>query len=44
MRNPQARDVVRKAVELNPANKRQLPKNTNFQILVSDPAFLQIIK
>ena len=43
-RKPAALDAIRKAVELNPGNKRQLPKNTNFASLTSDPAFLQIVK
>jgi uncharacterized Ntn-hydrolase superfamily protein len=43
-RKTQALEAIRRAVELNPGNKRQLPKNTNFQSLASDPAFLAIIK
>jgi uncharacterized Ntn-hydrolase superfamily protein len=42
-RKPAALDAIRKAVELNPGNKRQLPRNTNFASLVSDPAFTQIV-
>ena len=34
--------AVRKAVELNPANKLQLPKNTNFKDVVNDPEFKRI--
>jgi uncharacterized Ntn-hydrolase superfamily protein len=43
-RKTQALEAIRRAVELNPGNKRQLPRNTNFQSLTSDPAFLAIIK
>jgi uncharacterized Ntn-hydrolase superfamily protein len=43
-RKPAALDALRKAVELNPGNKRQLPKNSNFASLAADPAFLQIVK
>jgi uncharacterized Ntn-hydrolase superfamily protein len=43
-RKTQALEAIRRAVELNPGNKRQLPRNTNFQSLSSDPAFLAIIK
>src|SRR5262245_1673835 len=39
---PQALTTLRKAVELNPANKRQLPKNQNFKSLLDDPEFKRI--
>ncbi|MGE5245330.1 MAG: DUF1028 domain-containing protein [Betaproteobacteria bacterium] len=32
------------AVELNPANKRQLPRNEAFESLYKDPEFLRIVK
>ena len=35
-------DGVRKAVELNPANARQLPANRNFEALWSDPEFRRL--
>lgn len=34
-----ALDGVRKAIELNPANARQLPRNRNFEVLWQDPEF-----
>lgn len=43
-RKTQALEAVRRAVELNPGNKRQLPRNSNFQSLTSDAAFLAIVK
>ena len=43
-RKTQALEAIRRAVELNPGNKRQLPRNTNFQSLSGDPAFLAIVK
>ena len=43
-RKTQALEAIRRAVELNPANKRQLPRNANFQSLAGDPAFLAIVK
>lgn len=39
---PQALATLKKAVEINPANKRQLPKNQNFKSLVDDPEFKKI--
>lgn len=42
-RKADALDALRRAVELNPANKRQLPRNTNFESLHKDPAFLRIV-
>jgi uncharacterized Ntn-hydrolase superfamily protein len=39
---PQALTTIRKAVELNPANKKRLPINENFKSLVSDPEFKKI--
>ena len=38
-RKASALDALRKAIELNPANARQLPKNRNFEALWSDPDF-----
>ena len=38
----QALTTLRKAVELNPANKRQVPKNNNFKSLLEDPEFTKI--
>jgi tetratricopeptide (TPR) repeat protein len=38
----QALATLKKAIELNPANKRQVPKNTNFKDVVNDPEFKQI--
>lgn len=43
-RKTQALEAIRRAVELNPGNKRQLPRNANFQSLASDAAFLAIVK
>lgn len=43
-RKTQALEAIRRAVELNPGNKRQLPRNQNFQSLASDAAFLAIVK
>jgi len=42
-RKADALSAIRKAVELNPANKRQLPRNTNFESLRTDPEFLRIV-
>jgi uncharacterized Ntn-hydrolase superfamily protein len=38
-RKPAALDALRRAIELNPANKRQLPRNRNFEALSADPEF-----
>ena len=38
----QAFENLRKAVELNPGNKRQLPRNQNFQTVIDDPEFKRI--
>src|SRR5262249_28320975 len=38
-----AMDALRKAVELNPGNKRQLPKNQNFKDILNDPDFKRIV-
>jgi uncharacterized Ntn-hydrolase superfamily protein len=35
--------AIRKAVELNPNNKKQLPLNRAFQSLATDPEFLKIV-
>jgi hypothetical protein len=40
---PEALNAVRKAVELNPANKKQLPLNKAFEPLLNDPEFLKIV-
>ena len=42
-RKADALAAIRKAVELNPANKRQLPANRAFESLVDDPEFRQIV-
>jgi uncharacterized Ntn-hydrolase superfamily protein len=45
MRNkqkPQALETLKKAIELNPANKRQLPKSPNFRDYANDPDFKKI--
>ena len=38
-----ALDALRRALDLNPANKRQLPRNPNFESLISDPDFKKLI-
>ena len=38
----QALATLKKAVDINPANKRQLPKNQNFKSLLEDPEFKKI--
>ena len=38
-----ALDALRRAVNLNPANKRQLPKNQAFERLFTDPEFKKLI-
>src|SRR5208283_4886715 len=40
---PEALNAVRKAVELNPSNKNQLPLNKAFEPLTKDPEFLKIV-
>ena len=35
--------AIRRAVELNPANKKQLPLNRAFESLVNDPEFKKIV-
>jgi uncharacterized Ntn-hydrolase superfamily protein len=35
--------TLKKAIELNPGNKRQLPKNQNFKTLFDDPQFKMIV-
>lgn len=42
-RRREALDAVRKAIELNPANKRQLPKNKNLAPLWKDAEFLKLV-
>jgi len=41
-RRPAALDALRRAIELNPANRRQLPKNRNFETLHADPEFKKL--
>ncbi|MFN2446766.1 MAG: DUF1028 domain-containing protein [Vicinamibacterales bacterium] len=43
-RKPVALDALQRAVELNPANKRQLPKNRAFEALYGDPSFQQLVE
>jgi uncharacterized Ntn-hydrolase superfamily protein len=38
----QALETLKKAIDLNPANKRQLPKNTNFKGFMDDPEFKKV--
>ena len=38
-----ALDALRRAIELNPANKRQLPRNRAFESLFADPDFRKLI-
>jgi uncharacterized Ntn-hydrolase superfamily protein len=38
----QALATLNKAIELNPANKRQLPKNANFKGYMNDPDFRKV--
>ena len=42
-RKDEALAALRKAVELNPANRRQLPANPAFESLQDDPAFRAVI-
>ncbi|MBI4520992.1 MAG: DUF1028 domain-containing protein [Gemmatimonadetes bacterium] len=42
-RKAEALAAIRRAVELNPANKRQLPRNASFEALHRDPEFLRIV-
>jgi len=37
-----ALEALTRAIELNPGNRRQLPRNTNFESLRSDPEFLRL--
>jgi len=41
-RKPAAMDALKRAIDLNPANKRQLPKNRNFETLFADPEFRRL--
>jgi uncharacterized Ntn-hydrolase superfamily protein len=43
-RTSTALDGVRKAIELNPANARQLPRNRNFEALWSHPEFRRLTR
>lgn len=43
-RRDQVFDALRRAVELNPANRSQLPRNENFAALHQDPEFLRIMR
>ena len=40
---PEALTAIRKAIELNAANARQIPKNRNFESLLADPEFKRVI-
>jgi putative acetyltransferase len=42
-RKPNALDALRHAIDLNPANKRQIPKDPRFQSLLNDPEFKNIV-
>ncbi len=42
-RKPEALTALRRAVELNPANRRQLPLSKAFEPLLADPAFKQVL-
>ena len=43
-RRAEALEAVRRAVDLNPANKRQLPKDPAFEPVRNDPGFLAIVR
>jgi Flp pilus assembly protein TadD len=43
-RHADAIEALRKAIELNPTSKRQLPRNRNFEALHKDPAFLKLVQ
>ncbi len=42
-RKDAALTALGRAIELNPANRRQLPRNKNFAALHADPAFLRLV-
>jgi uncharacterized Ntn-hydrolase superfamily protein len=42
-RKASALDGLRRAIELNPANTRQLPQNRTFEPLLADPEFKKIV-
>lgn len=42
-RKATALDGLRRAMELNPVNRRQLPRNRNFEALWPDPDFVKLI-
>jgi uncharacterized Ntn-hydrolase superfamily protein len=42
-RNADSLAALRRAIELNPAHRTELPKNANFELLRSDPEFLKLI-
>ena len=42
-RKAAALDALRRAIDLNPANKRQLPRNDNFAALHADPDFKKLV-
>ena len=42
-RKPSALDALRRAIELNPANKRRVPENRLFEALFADPEFKKIV-
>lgn len=41
-RRAEALSAIARAIALNPANKRQLPKNRNFEQLLTDPEFRRL--
>jgi uncharacterized Ntn-hydrolase superfamily protein len=41
-RKPSAIEGLRRAIELNPTNRRQLPRNRNFEPLWADPDFVRL--
>lgn len=43
-RAPSALEGVARAIELNPANARQLPRNRNFETLWSNPQFMKLTR
>ncbi len=43
-RKPAAWDALRKAIDLNSANKRMLQRNRNFESVYTDPEFQKLVK
>ena len=43
-RKPEALAAIAKAIELNGANRRQIPKNRNFESLLADPEFKRLVQ